>query len=499
MTESGAEVAEDVLVPYSDIDAEASVISAVTLDPAAMPKVVDFLSHEHFFSEAHRRIFEACRALFFAKEPIDMVTIASWIRARGRIGQVGGIPYMMQIADATPAPANVRGHAVAVHDAWRRRQVMLSCQRIAIQAARSVGDVQAWCEASVRALGEISLENPVKPVETSEQALSRVLRDALLEEDAAPEPGAVSLTGFPMGLFGLDRILGGLRKSAKTTIVASTGVGKTAFAIQASVALAKQGVGVLFFSKELKRDEVMRRALLQESNVSSNRIRQRRLTSADRKDLIAAEERLKKLPMIVDESPRLTIEQLSSIARTTRDTMLHQYRVPLGMIVDDYVQRCDPSKRFLGQAKDRGRHEELGWHTKHFKTLCQELDVVGLELAQQKDPVPGRKPEKPRGGAGISDSSQIGKEADDIVYLLAETNPDPKDPRVEVEAWVAKNRAGQKNVGVSLVFRGDTYRFTDPNTPNAMAAPSRQYVDTLPEPPAGRFDDDGSSTLTRGL
>jgi replicative DNA helicase len=489
---------EGTLVPFSDIHAEGSVISAVLLDPEGLSKIVDFLLPEHFFSEAHRRIFEAARELFFAKDPIDSQTAASWLKARGRLGQVGGIPYIMSILDSTPAPANVRAHAVAIHDAWRRRSVMQTCEQVVIQSATNVADVQSWCEGLVASFGKISLANPIRPVETNGEALERVLRDALGtgvvaadgDEDLPP------LTGFPIGLFGLDRILGGLRKSAKTTLVARTGIGKTAMAIQVSVALAKQGVGVLFFSKELKRAELMRRALLQESGVSVTRIKERRLTKSDREALLEANERLKNLPLLIDDTPRLTIEQLSAVSKATKETILHQYRVPLGMIVDDYVQRCEPSRHLLNKDK----HEQIGHHSKNFKILCQELDVVGLELAQQKDATPGRKPEKPKGGEQICDSSQIGKEADDIVYLLPDDSAPssgPDDPRAYIEAWIPKNRAGKKNVGVSLLFRGDTYRFTDPNTPNAMAVPSRQYV----APPLDRFadehDDDGANP--RGL
>ena len=47
-------------VPPHDLDAEAAVLSAVMVDPLALDKVIEFLKPEHFYSEAHRRIFEAC-------------------------------------------------------------------------------------------------------------------------------------------------------------------------------------------------------------------------------------------------------------------------------------------------------------------------------------------------------------------------------------------------------------------------------------------------------
>ena len=44
-------------VPPNDLDAEAAVLSAAMLDPSALDKVTD-LKAEHFYSEAHRRIYE---------------------------------------------------------------------------------------------------------------------------------------------------------------------------------------------------------------------------------------------------------------------------------------------------------------------------------------------------------------------------------------------------------------------------------------------------------
>lgn len=58
-------------VPPSDLDAEAAVLSAVMVDPNAIEKVIEFLKPEHFYSEAHRRIFEACIELKATGQPVD--------------------------------------------------------------------------------------------------------------------------------------------------------------------------------------------------------------------------------------------------------------------------------------------------------------------------------------------------------------------------------------------------------------------------------------------
>ncbi len=471
---------ESTRIPPWSSEAEASVISAVLLDVTALPKVVDFLRPEHFYSEAHRRIYEACVDLHRTKEPIDLTTVHAWLRARGRLPQVGTAGYLAEVADASPAVHNIRAHAVAVHDCWRRRQAIASCQRIAADGYVAVDDVQAWLDSATKTLGTIAIQNPVRPTETCETALARILRETF---EASTEPSTEHrMTGFPTGIYGIDRLIGGLRRKAKTTIAATTGVGKTTMAMQLAIAVAKQRVGVLVFSMELERDELLRRALAAEASVPGWRLRDRQLTANHRAALREAQGRLSTIPWIIDATPSLTIEQVAAMAKVTAERFLYEHHVPLGMIVLDYVQRLEPSRHLLR----RERHEQIGHATRSFKILCQELDIVGLELAQAKDGGGGRtrkgssKDAGPTASASIADSSQIAKESDDVIFLVPQGTATEKDPRLEVNAIIAKQRAGAKGT-VSLMFRGDIYKFTDPNTPQQNGGcPSRQYVDTNP-------------------
>ena len=62
-------------VPPHDMDAEAAVLSSVMVDPLAFDKVSELLRADHFYSEAHRRIYEACVDLSSAGKPVDVVQV----------------------------------------------------------------------------------------------------------------------------------------------------------------------------------------------------------------------------------------------------------------------------------------------------------------------------------------------------------------------------------------------------------------------------------------
>src|SRR5688500_10872549 len=87
-------------VPPHDLDAEAAVLSAVMLAQEAFDRVSEFLHAEHFYSGANQRVYEAVLALQNESRPVDVVTVASWLRDRGLLAQIGGTPYLAQLTDA---------------------------------------------------------------------------------------------------------------------------------------------------------------------------------------------------------------------------------------------------------------------------------------------------------------------------------------------------------------------------------------------------------------
>src|SRR5580698_7417934 len=111
-------------VPPHDLDAEAAVLSAVLLSREALDRVLEILKPEHFYSDANGRIYEASQELSLSGTPIDIVSVASYLRDRERLAQIGGPTYLAQLTDATPAVAHVAAHAQSVYEKWRLRQLI---------------------------------------------------------------------------------------------------------------------------------------------------------------------------------------------------------------------------------------------------------------------------------------------------------------------------------------------------------------------------------------
>lgn len=218
-------------VPPHDLDAEAAVLSAVLLHRPALTITADILRPEHFYSDANGRIFEAALAIASDGRPVDIVTVASWLRDRERLAQIGGPSYLAQIADATPAVANVGAHAATVYEKWRLRRLIATCQKVAAEGYGDVSVVQEFIEATERDILELSSAPPERAVKRRRRSIGDCLSDAfeVMRRRAAGDEQPIP-TPWPS----VNAKLEGGWWPAFYTLTSATGTGKTQFAIQAA-------------------------------------------------------------------------------------------------------------------------------------------------------------------------------------------------------------------------------------------------------------------------
>ncbi len=469
----------DGALPPHDTDAEQAVISAVLLLEAALPRIVDFLHAEHFYSGAHARIYEAAVAVRAAGSQVDVVTVGSRLREEGRLNQVGGMPYLTEILSASPVLDHVRDHAITVFERWRARRVIAVCQHLAAIGYDSVTDVQGFADRGVTLLAEIARQAPGVKVESNIETLKRVVRQMSTAGDGKADK---RITGIPTQIRSYDRLTLGLHAGTKTTLVALPRVGKTALALQLAMTVATQGIGVIFFSTEMTRDELAVRQLAHLSAVDSLRIKaamqKPTLTEIEWSRLSAGLARLDGIKYRIDvhDEASVTVEEIATCVKARVDQGALIDGVPLGLVIVDYVQRLRPSKCVA----TRNTHDQV-WHsTVALKNLAKQCKLPVLELAQQKIPETDRKTGK-RHRPKLGDAAACGyieRESDDVFYLHRD---DERDGR-NLACIGVKVRSGPEGE-FPLTFHQEYSRFTEPG--DDITSPSRQYVDQ-----SNRYGDD---------
>lgn len=112
-------------VPPHNREAEAALLGAMLITPAAIATASERLVASDFYDLNHGHVFAAITALSNTGQPADAVTVADELSRLGLLDQIGGKRALADIMD-TPAPGNARRYAdIIARDAALRNQIAL--------------------------------------------------------------------------------------------------------------------------------------------------------------------------------------------------------------------------------------------------------------------------------------------------------------------------------------------------------------------------------------
>jgi replicative DNA helicase len=446
-------------VPPHDLDAEAAVLSAVLLSREALDRVLEILKPEHFYSDANGRIYEAAQELSLSGTPIDIVSVASYLRDRERLAQVGGPTYLAQLTDATPAVAHVAAHAQVVYEKWRLRRLIATCQRVAAEGYGDVGVVQEFIDSAEQAVYELARTAQ----KTTAQPLNQVLRAAFQQITAAAERGD-RITGISTGYEKLDAKTAGLHAGDLTIVAARPGMGKTSFVLNLGVNVAsprtvtvpgpgeqgggverqEPGFGVVVFSLEMPREQLAVRMVCSEGRVDVGKVRQGFLQPEDWRRLTEGASYLSSLPIWIDDTPAIGLLELRAKVRRiqaeyNREATATSADRRVGLVVVDYLQLMK------GRDGVSSREQEISEISRGLKQLAKELSVPVIALSQLNRAVETRttKDKRPQ-LSDLRESGAIEQDADTIVFIYRDEyyNPETTNAKGIAELIIAKQRNG---------------------------------------------------------
>lgn len=445
-------------VPPSDLDAEGAVLSAVLLSAEAFDRVQEILRPEHFYADANRRVFEAVVDLQSMMRPVDLVSVAGWLRDKGRLQQVGGTPYLAQLADATPAVAHAEAHARVIREKWRLRQLIATCQRFAAEGYGDTGEAQSFIDQAEQAVFEIARIPEGSTIVAVREAIHGAFQ---VLAEAARRGGRI--TGIATGFTELDRKIAGLHAGDLYIVAGRPGMGKTAFVLNMAVNVAKPkrveitgdvtdaldaaieepGQGVAFFSLEMPREQLASRLLATEARVDVSRIRSGELRREDWNKLTESAARLSRLPIWLDDTPALTLLDLRAKIRRLQAELKRggSDEAPaqgLGLVVVDYLQLMQ------GRRDAGSREQEISELSRGLKQLAKEMQVPVLALSQLNRAVETRttKDKRPQ-LSDLRESGAIEQDSDTILFIYRDEYYFRDSPDKGVaEIIIAKQRNG---------------------------------------------------------
>lgn len=462
------ETEETALVPPHDLDAEGAVLSAVLIDPERIPSV-SFLDPEHFYSESHRRIYEAVCEVRKTGSPVDVVTVGAWLKDRDRLKQVGGMPYLSDVLNVAPYVRNVETYGTIVFEKWRLRQLIDIGSRLCARAhADTIESTQKFLEDAVKQVAVLARDSPTSPNEPQWMVLRRVMAGMTA---AANLPSSTATPGLPTGIRSLDLKTLGLQPGKKITVMAQRGRGKTSFLLQLAMyaagwrgrrqPLADRRVAVKVFSTEMTKREIAIKQMAYAARIDSQRLERQEaqptLTMEEWDRLQEAMPLLERLVIDVDDRPSPSVDDIVSITRQDAARASTVDGLPLGFVGVDYVQRlATPDHMRSGRFRE---DEQILHNSKTLKLLAQELQLPVVELAQMNAPDP-KVSKTGRPYEGLAAKCKGIENESDIVLCLWRRK---KDNNNDYGLTCTKMRGGvEVDLDLEIEFEPEYSTFVDP-------------------------------------
>jgi len=103
---------------------EEAVIGAILVDKFAIREVQHILRAEHFYTEAHQTLYQACCDLVEQQVPIDILTVTEHLRNHSKLDAIGGAYYIVELSHRVASAANIQYHARIIAERWLERDAI---------------------------------------------------------------------------------------------------------------------------------------------------------------------------------------------------------------------------------------------------------------------------------------------------------------------------------------------------------------------------------------
>ena len=412
--------------PPHSLEAEQSVLGSVLIDSQCVTEIIGILKPEDFYLQQNREIFEAIYEMFNFSQTIDPVTVLEKLRELGYYTDKTR-DYVLQLMDITPTAAHAARYANIVRDKAMLRGLDRAGKDIVELVAEQTGTPAEMLETAEKKIYALRKGERGDSLEHIGTILHKVF-DHLTELSQSDS----AIPGLSTGLRDLDSKINGLNKSDLVLIAARPAMGKTSFALNIGLNVAKKyKMTVAFFSLEMSREQLAMRLLSGESFVDSQKMATGKLSEDEWEKLGMASVALSQTDIRADDNPSITVAEMNAKLRRVEN---------LGLVIIDYLQLMTGSGYGKGS---ENRVQVVSDISRALKIMAKELNVPVVCLSQLSRGPEGRTDKRPM-LSDLRESGAIEQDADVVLFLYRDEyyNPDTEDKNV-AECIVSKNRHGE--------------------------------------------------------
>ncbi len=407
-----------------NVEAEAAMLGAMMIDNRLADDLVDRLEPQHFFEPVHGRVFAAIKTLRGNDMLATPVMLRPMFEADEGMRALGGPAYLAQLTGSGAGLIGARQFATQIYDLAMLRALVSVGRGLVDRAMDTSEEVnpRGQIEQAEGELFKVALDGGA---ESSVKTFSQASKIALkMAEKALNSGGGVS--GVTTGFDSINSKIGGMHSSDLMILAGRPGMGKTALATNIAFNAAQRwmrdmkdgvepdksiGAKVAFFSLEMSSDQLATRILSEQSRLTSEQLRQGKISRNDFQSLATAAIELNDLPLFIDDTGGLSIGALHTRVRRLQ----RRHNNEIGLVVVDYLQLLTGS----GKQTDGNRVQEISEISRGLKTLAKDLNVPVLALSQLSRAVEQREDKRPQ-LSDLRESGSIEQDADMVWFVYRE-------------------------------------------------------------------------------
>ncbi len=426
------------------LEAEQSVLGSILIDSRCIADVIGIIRPEDFYLQQNREIFEAIYTMFNFSQTIDPVTVLDKMREMG-VYRDNSRDYILQLMEITPTAANAVRYANIVRDKAMLRGLAQAASDISETVYDGVGTPAEMLESAEKKIYALRKGERGDSLEHIGTVLHKVF-DRLTELSQSDS----AIPGLSSGLRDLDTKINGLNKSDLLLVAARPAMGKSAFALNIAVNVAKKyDKTVAVFNLEMSREQLVMRLLANESFVELQKLATGKLSEEEWGKLCMASAALSQTDIRIDDNPSVTVADINAKCHRLDN---------LGLVVIDYLQLMQGSG--YGKGGGENRVTVVGEISRALKIMAKELNVPVICLSQLSRAVESRTDKRPI-LSDLRESGAIEQDADVVAFLYRDEyyNENTEEKGV-AECIVGKNRHGETGT-VKLQWIGQYQTFAD--------------------------------------
>ncbi|RMH65148.1 MAG: replicative DNA helicase, partial [Bacteroidetes bacterium] len=208
-------------VPPQAVDVEQSVLGAMLIEREAIPRAVEILPPDAFYTSKHQKIYQAIISLFERGNPVDLITLTDELKRRGDLDDVGGAYYLTELTTRVASAANVEYHARIIAEKSLLRKMIETMTVLVGKAYDPASDAFELLDHAEKEIFQISDTQLRKAASSMNEVVKETLE--MLEKIHGQTGG---ITGVPSGFHRLDEMTGGWQPSDLIIVAARPSMGK---------------------------------------------------------------------------------------------------------------------------------------------------------------------------------------------------------------------------------------------------------------------------------